>query len=391
MHTSTTTSKEGPRRFSRRFRASAPLFSLHGRLSESCSTRRRSSGVPGGCAPFFSSTSGAPSTCALDVDSLASPRRSSLSLQNSTVGCFLSSFRHAPLFSLLPILRADSFISSSAPSLDCAMEHNPRLPSVPAGENSAGQTRGFNLKIATQYPSSSGAPPSTDQPPVSAAQSVLTGGPSAPQLSGQATAATTTHSQPVVSIANSSTGAQLISGDPAASGRHAFGALPRTPVPQREQFEEPGINERPGGSERDSTVDRSARLSPRLCSSFPRDQQPRAEDLTATPPPRGFGSGHLSLDAFPSERFSRAQSPAPVPDRAQQRLDALHREEQQLNKFLESRRNEIRAAHGEMQSLEAALADRRKSLDDAEVHAQSRRAAHQQEQDHLQAQSDAYR
>ena len=200
------------------------------------------------------------------------------------------------------------------------------------------------------------------------------------------------HSQPVVSIATSSTGAQLVLGDPAAFGRHAFGALPRTPVPQREQFEEPGGNERPEGSEHDSPVDRPPLSFPRPRSSSLRDLQPRAEDLTVetgTPIPRGFGIGHSSLAAPLIDRPSRAQPPpAPASDPAQQRLEALHREEQQLNDLLESRRNEIHAVHREMQSLETALADRHKPLDEAEVRARSQLVAHQQQQadyDNLQA------
>ena len=152
--------------------------------------------------------SGATSTIALDNDSLDSLRRPSLSSSTSTLGCSLSRFRHAPLLPLFCSFTLLVFYCAWRRSMTALMEHgNPRLPSALAGDNSAGQTRGFNLKIATQYQPSSGAPPSIDQPPISVAQSVLTGGPSAPQLTGQATSATTMHSQPVVSIATSSTGA----------------------------------------------------------------------------------------------------------------------------------------------------------------------------------------
>ena len=139
--------------------------------------------------------------------------------------------------------------------------------------------------------------------------------------------AATTATQAVASSANSSAGLQLVSGDIAALGRRGPGALPRTPPIQREQLEEFGGHERPGDQNDESRVDPSR-------ASSPRDQPPRAEDLTTvtgTPPPRGFGSGHSSLAAPRSERPSRSQSSEAVPDQAQQRLEALRREEQRLN------------------------------------------------------------
>ena len=259
------------------------------------------------------------------------------------------------------------------------------MPSAPAGDNPAGRTRGFNLKIATQYPPAPGAPPSTDQSAAVAAPPALARGPSH-QLSAGPLSTVATATQAVVSSADSSAGLQLVSGDPAALGRRGLGALPRTPVPQREQLEELGDNELPGGSEHGSLVDQPLRFSPLPRPSSPREQASRAEDLaamTGTPLPRGFGSGRSSFAAPQSDHPSRMQSPSPA-EQEQQQLAALRLQQQQIE-------NEIRAAHQERQSLEAELADKRKSLDDAEVRAKNRRTALQQEQNQLQVQADNYR
>ena len=117
--TSAATLKERPRRILRRFCAPEPLFSTFERSGEPCSTCRPFSAASGGSALSISTVSGGPSATALDVDSLVFPRRSSLSSTNSTVGCSLSPFRHAPLPLLLLLFsRAICFLKCSASSLD---------------------------------------------------------------------------------------------------------------------------------------------------------------------------------------------------------------------------------------------------------------------------------
>ena len=113
---------------------------------------------------------------------------------------------------------------------------NIRRPTQPAGDNPAGHTRGFHLKIVSEPLSTRGATASTASSELTALPSASSLGRSHPQV--DATPLSAAGAQLQTASSSAAYNAALIgqgSVVPAASDLHAPGALSRTPIGLRDK------------------------------------------------------------------------------------------------------------------------------------------------------------
>ena len=160
---------------------------------------------------------------------------------------------------------------------------NPRRPTVPAGDNPAKRTRGFNFKLTPQVSSSRVATSSTDpsEPMASLASSLA--GSSHPQVGAEAPSAAAVKPQPAASSAYVDDRlVGRVSDAPVASGLHAFGALPRTPIELQASREVPGggykLSEPGGYSPAQQVREYSPRPRAHDSSDTTHDQSHRSPD-----------------------------------------------------------------------------------------------------------------
>ena len=118
---------------------------------------------------------------------------------------------------------------------------NPRRPTVPAGDNPAGRTQGFNFKLTPQVTFSRVAASSTDPSEQLASLSSSLAGPLHLQFGAGAFSAAVVQPLPATSSGDLDYRQfGRVSDATAAIGLHAIGALPRTPIELRASLESPG-------------------------------------------------------------------------------------------------------------------------------------------------------
>ena len=192
-------------------------------------------------------------------------------------------------FALRSISTFCSDLGSSDLDSVCRMSRqNPRRPTVPAGDNPSKRTRGFNFKLTPQVSSSRVAASSLVPSEPMASFSSTPAGPSHPQVGAGSPSAVAVQPRPAANSADfDDRQLGLVSDAPAASGLHAFGALPRTPLETLASREAPGggyqLSE-PGGYSPAQQV-RAYSPRPRAHHSFDttHDQSHRSPDRVLAP------------------------------------------------------------------------------------------------------------
>ena len=164
---------------------------------------------------------------------------------------------------------------------------NPRRPTVPAGDNPAGRTRGFNFKLTPQVTSRVSKSSFDPSKPMASLSSSLAG-PSHPQVGAGAPSAAAVLPRPAARSADLNDRLfGRVSDAPAASKLHAFGALPRTPIETRAPREAPGggyqLSEPGGYSPAQQGREYSPRPRDNHSSDTTHDQSHRSPDRMFAP------------------------------------------------------------------------------------------------------------
>ena len=219
--------------------------------------------------------------------------------------------------------------------------HNPRRPTVPAGDNPAKRTRGFNFKLTPQVTSSRvGASYFDPSEPMSSLSCSLAG-PSHPQVGAGAPSAAAVLPRPGASSADVNDRLfGRVSEAPAASGLHAFGALPRTPIETRAPREALGggyqLSEPGGYSPAQQVREYSCRPRAHHFSDTTHDKSHRSPDCELAPESGSsqgpdFGQAPRPAASEPPGPSGRGPSRAESSERAQARLDAIRAEELRIS------------------------------------------------------------
>ena len=223
---------------------------------------------------------------------------------------------------------------------------NPRRPSLPAGDNPAGRTRGFNFKLTPQVTSRVAAS-STDPSEQMASLSSSLAGPSHPQVGAGAPSAAAV--QPLPAASSADLDDRLfgrVSDAPVSSGLHAFSALPQTPIKTRAPREAPG-----GGYQLSEPDGYSPAQQVRAYSPGPRahhssdtthDQSHRSPDRILAPESEftqgpDFGRAARPAVSETPGPSGRGPSHAESSERAQARLDAIRAEELRIDAILRAK------------------------------------------------------
>ena len=285
-------------------------------------------------------------------------------------------------------VRLDFSFSRSAPdlnSLDSMSRQNPRRPTQPAGDNSAGRPRSVNFKIVSDPLSTRGTTTSIASSEPTALPSAFSLGRSHPQVGAAPSSAAGAQRQ----TASSSAAYDAFpigqgSVVPATSGLHLPGALPRTQIEFRDIQEFPGGNYQrsdPGDFSPARQV-RDSSLRPRAHHSFDSllDQPQHASDQNVLQvlDLRQFSGPARDMDTAPQAPAPQSGSPsrAMSPDFVQVRLDAIYAEERRVDAILQAKQRDLLALHDQMRADE----DR----------ARREYEQHQRDRDALQAQADRF-